>query len=212
MRKKLFILAAALLLAATSASAQFRWGASAGVVNSTLKFKQDLFAVDHAMGATAGIQGEMIFPGIGFGIDVGLNYTLRGARLHLGEKEIWASQGYGDPRLMLHDIDIPINLRLKWTRLQGLEDYVAPFVFGGPVFSICAGHGGVTTEADPKGALQFAGMDLGVQAGLGFEVLKRWQISGSYNWGMTYATKTRLLDDFSARSRTWTVRVTYFFK
>ncbi|MDE7135392.1 MAG: hypothetical protein K2N91_02065, partial [Muribaculaceae bacterium] len=122
MRKKIFIVAAAILLAATSASAQFRWGASAGVVNSTLKFKQDLFAVDHAMGATAGIQGEMIFPGIGFGIDVGLNYTLRGARLHLGEKEIWASQGYGDPRLMLHDIDIPINLRFKWTRLQGLED------------------------------------------------------------------------------------------
>lgn len=200
------------MLAVFSASAQFRWGATAGADLSTLKFKQDLFTVDQAVGGTVGIQGEMIFPGIGFGIDVGLNYTLRGAKLHLGEKEIWASQGYTDPRLMLHDIDIPVNLRFKWTRMQGLEDYIAPFVFGGPVFSICAGHGGVTTEADPKGALQFAGMDLGVQAGLGFELYKRWQVSGSYNWGMTYATKTRLLDDLSARSRTWTFRITYFFK
>jgi hypothetical protein len=28
---------------------------------------------------------------------------------------------------------------------------------------------------------------------------------------MVYATKTKLLDDFSAKNRTWDVRFTYFF-
>lgn len=205
MKKIAFILiAAVVLIVPVQLSAQFRWGATAGMDITTLKFKQDMFTVDQAVGFQAGVQGEMMFPGIGFGIDVGMIYSMRGATLHLGEKEIWSSLGYANPRCYLHDIDIPINLRFKWTRMMGLEDYIAPFVFGGPVFSILAGHSDID-------ALSYAGMDLGVQAGFGFEVLRRWHIQGSYNWGMTYALKTKLLDDLSARSRTWSVRVTYFF-
>lgn len=200
----MLLLVAAILTPATLRG-EFRWGATAGVDFTTLKFKQDLFSVDQTTGFQAGIQGEMMFPGIGFGVDVGMMYTMRGAKLNLGEKLIWSSQGYTDPRCYLHDIDIPISLRFKWTRLQGLEDYIAPYIFGGPVFSILAGHSDID-------ALDYAGMDLGVQAGLGFEIMKKWQIQGSYNWGMTYALKTKLLDDLSARSRTWSVRVTYFFK
>lgn len=212
MKKLLFSIIALIFILAPEASAEMRWGATVGADFSTLKFKQDLFSVDSNVGAQAGIQGEMMFPGIGFGVDVGLMYTMRGAKLHLGEKEIWSSLDYTSPRVILHDIDIPISLRFKWTRMQGLEDFVAPFVFGGPVFSICAAHSSVDTPADPDGAMKYAGLDLGVQCGLGFEIMKRWQIQGSYNWGMTYATKTRLLDDLSARSRTWSIRLTYFFK
>ena len=41
--------------------------------------------------------------------------------------------------------------------------------------------------------------------------MRRWQIQGSYTWGMTYALKTKLLDDFSAQNRTWSIRAIYFF-
>jgi hypothetical protein len=88
--------------------------------------------------------------------------------------------------------------------MQGLEDYVAPYVFGGPTISFLAAHSSVD-------AYSYAGGELGLQAGLGFEIYKNWQVQASYTWGMTYALKTKLLDDFSARNRTWSVRVTYLF-
>ena len=38
--------------------------------------------------------------------------------------------------MYLHMLEIPLHLRFKWTRMNGLEDYIAPFVYGGPDFSI----------------------------------------------------------------------------
>lgn len=206
--KKLLIIAAlccVVMLIPAKASAQtFRYGPTIGVNMTDLIFKQDLVTVDQSVGFHAGVQGELMFPGIGFGIDIGLMYTQRGATVNLGEKEIWSSLGYTNPRVYLHYAEIPINLRFKWTRMNGLEDYIAPYVFGGPTFSILAGH----SDLD---AFKYAGVDLGLQAGLGFELFRRWQIQASYTWGMTYALKTKLLDDFSARSRTWSLRLTYMF-
>lgn len=201
-----FLIAVLAIFVSSTAGAQMRWGATAGVNINSMKFKQDLFSVSSAVGESAGIRGEMMFPGIGFGIELGLYYQQQGATLHLADKPniIWSSQGYGDERVYLHNISIPFNLKFKWTRMQGLEDYIAPFVFGGPILQIQAGH----SKCD---ALKYSGGDVELCAGVGVELLKRWQIAGSYIWGMTYALKTAQLFDLSARNRTWDVKVTYFF-
>ncbi|MBD5191303.1 MAG: PorT family protein [Barnesiella sp.] len=204
---KKFLLSIILLLTLTGvekASAQFRYGATAGVDLTTLNFKQDLISIDQSVGYQAGLQCEMMFPGIGFGIDFGLLYQQRGATLNLGEKLVWSSLGYGKERLYLHDVIIPIDLRFKWTRMDGFEDYLAPYVFGGPVIAFTVAHNNLD-------AMSNAGGNLGVQVGLGAEIFKKWQIQGSYMWGMTYSTKTKLLDDFSARDRVWSVRVIRYF-
>ena len=52
--------------------AQFRAAGVAGVNISTLNFSQDLVPVKSSVGYQAGILGELMFPGIGFGIDLGL--------------------------------------------------------------------------------------------------------------------------------------------
>lgn len=199
-----FIIAVVALCGAKEASAQFRWGVTAGVDFNDMNFKQDLFSVEQALGETVGIQAEMMFPGIGFGLDMGLRYEQRGATLNLGEKLLWESQGYGKERLYIHYVDIPFHLKFKYTRLQGLEDYIAPFVYGGPTFAIQAGH----NKCD---AIDFSGGEISLTAGVGVELYKRWQLSASYTWGMTYALKTKQLTDLSARNRTWDIRVTYFF-
>lgn len=185
-------------------SAQFRWGPTVGANLTDLTFKQDLVEVDRVAGYSAGVQGEFMFPGIGFGIDLGLIYNQKGAKVNLGEKRVWSSLGYGDERAYLHYVQIPLHLRFKWTRMNGLEDIIAPFVFGGPDFTILAAHGGCE-------AFDYAGGELGLSVGGGIELLKRYQISFSYNWGMTYALKTKLLDNFSARNREWNIRLTYLF-
>lgn len=192
------------IVAAVGAHAQFRLAPIVGGTLTNLKFKQDLVAVDQVFGAQAGVQAEMMFPGIGFGIDLGLIYNLAGAKVNLGERLIWSSQGYGNEHVMLHQLNIPIHLRFKYTRLGGLEDYIAPFVYGGPDFNINLAHNNC-------GAFDVPGGDLSLVAGAGVELMRRWQLSASYSWGMTYVIRTNLLTDFSARSRQWTVRLAYFF-
>ncbi|MBO5780153.1 MAG: PorT family protein [Muribaculaceae bacterium] len=195
------IIIAALLTPAV-ASAQFRWGPTVGFDHTTMHFNQDLISVDGKPGFQAGLLSELMFPGIGFGIDMGLMYTMRGAQVNFSEKTVW--DDCGNPRSYLHYIDIPINLRFKWTRMQGFEDYLAPYVFGGPIATIMVAHNNVD-------AFNYSGGDVGAQVGLGVEVFRNWQIQASYIWGLTYAVKTKLLDDFSAQNRTWSLRVTYLF-
>lgn len=202
--KKFLILSIILLSVFGAAKAQFRYGPVVGVTLNSLVFKQDLVDVTQQVGYMAGIQGELMFPGIGVGIDLGLFYNQQGAMVKLGQKEIWASEGYGSERVYLHNIQIPVHFRFKYTRLNGIEDKIAPIVFGGPEFNIQVAHG----RCD---AFKYSGGDLGLTAGVGAELFRRWQVTGSYTWGMSYALKTKLLDDFSAQSRQWTVKVAYFF-
>lgn len=206
MKKLLLLIVIAVASAALpiSTSAQFRYGPVAGATINSLVFKQDLVSISSTPGGLAGIMGELMFPGIGFGIDLGFIYTQQGAKVNLGEKLIWSSLGYGKESVYLHNISIPVHLRFKYTRLNGLEEKIAPFVYGGPDFSIQVGHSNAS-------AFKCSGGDLGLTAGIGVELYRNWQVSGSYTWGMTYALKTKLLDDFSARSRQWTVRVAYLF-
>lgn len=201
---RLVVSAIILVLGVSMARAEFRWGPTAGVSLTNLNFSQDLFSVDRSIGPVAGVMGEMMFPGIGFGIDIGALYSQEGATLHLGERKIWAVDGYGNERAYLHYLQIPINLRFKWTRMNGFEDTLAPYVFGGPSVSILCG------KSDIK-AIDYAGGCIGVQAGVGVELFRRWQIQGQYMWGMTYALKMAKLNDDSARGGNWQIRVSYLF-
>lgn len=195
-----------LLLAGCSlaANAEFRWGPTAGVNLSTLKFSQGLFSVDKSIGEVAGVTGEMMFPGIGFGVDISAMYAQEGATLNLGERKMWASEGYASPRVYLHYLQIPVNLRFKWTRMNGFEDTLAPYVFGGPSISILCGHSSVK-------AIDYAAGCIGLQAGVGVELKRHWQIQGQYMWGMTYGLKMNKLTDYSGLSRVWQIRVAYMF-
>lgn len=203
-RKILPILAIALLLTATAATAQVRRGVEAAFNLTGLHMKQDLVTVNNVPGFKVGITIESMFPGIGFGINTGAYYSLRGANMKLGEKKVWAADGYGDVRPYLHYLEIPFHLRFKWTRMNGLEDYVAPFVYGGPTLGLMVAH----SKCD---ALSHAFGEVGLTAGLGFEIVHRWQITGSYTWGLTYALKTLKLDNYSGRNRQLSVGLTYFF-
>lgn len=190
--------------AVISAGAQFRYAPLIGYNNTTLKFNQDLINVNHVSGFRAGVQGELMFPGIGFGLDIGALYSMDGAQVNLGQKEIWASEGYTDSRVYLHNLEIPVNLKFKWTRMQGLEEYIAPYVFGGPTFDFLLGHSHIK-------AIDYHVLTLGLQVGIGFEILKKWQIQGEYNWGMSTQLKTVKLDDFSAKNRRLSITLLRYF-
>lgn len=214
MKLKRHIIIALLGAVALGASAQgngdrFRYGPSAGVNITDSHFKQTIVGTSTTVNPTAGLQCEFIFTSFGLGIDFGVGYSAIGAKINLGQKPIWALQGYGDERVMIHNLQLPLHLRFKWTKMQGVEDYVAPFIYGGPEFNIQLAHS--RHKADGQKAFRFSGGDIALGCGFGLELFKRVQVSGGYTWHMTYDLKTTLLEDYSARMRGWNVRVAYMF-
>ena len=211
--KKIYSILFVLMLLCVPAQmmAQFRYAPVAGVNITDLKFKQDLFPVSKMVGCQVGVMGELMFPGIGFGIDFGLLYNQVGAKTDLGSREIWRADGFGRETALVHMLQIPVHLRFKWTRMNGLEDIVAPFVYGGPDFGICVGHNNIKGNAGVPNPFEYSGGDLGLTAGGGAELYKRWQVSVQYTWGATFLLKTRKLENMSAQNRQWSVRVAYFF-
>lgn len=203
MIKKLFTLIA-LLSIAFGASAEFRWGPTAGLNVSSFFWKQKLCPTSQLAGYQVGVMGELMIPGIGFGLDMAVKYHLNGANVDFSKYEIWSSDGIGDQKVWMHTIEVPIDLRFKWTRMNGVERYIAPFVYGGPVF-----YFNVATNSQP--ALEHPAASVGMQCGLGAELFEKFQISAGYVWGVSYQIRTIKLDNYSARAQGWLLNVAYLF-
>lgn len=202
MRKFLTLLL--LVVSAFTASAEFRWGPTAGWNISNYYWKQPLLHSDQRSGFQAGLMGELMIPGIGFGIDLGARYAYRDATVNLGDFPVWSTDGYQNGSLRLHRLEIPLNLRFKWTRMDGLEHYVAPFAFVGPLFAFNLAQSDCNAIEHPAGSV-------GLQFGIGGEFLEHIQLSASYIWGTCYDIRTVKLDNNSARNSAWTINLAYLF-
>lgn len=192
------------MASALAASAEFRWGPTAGANFGTLHWKQKLLQTSGRTGLQAGLLGELMIPGIGFGIDLGLRYSMNGAHENFGDFKIWNSDGIKNQDVWMHTIQIPLNLKFKWTRMNGFEQTLAPFVFGGPVFNF-----NIATNDQP--ALEHPLGFVAMQCGAGVELFEHWQISGGYSWGISYQVRTIKLDNYSAQTRGWFVNAAYLF-
>lgn len=200
-KKALLIILAAVAL---TASAEFRWGPQAGLNINDYYWKQPLLKSDMRCGANAGLLGELMIPGIGFGVDFGLMYNLHSATIDLGSHYVWSSDGYKDIDYRMHTIQIPVHLRFKWTRMNGVEHYVAPFAFVGPTFNFKVASSKCDAIEKPAGSV-------GLQFGLGGELLEHIQLSLAYQWGVTYELRTVKLDNLSATASSWNINVAYLF-
>lgn len=192
------------LAVALSASAKFRWGPTVGANFPYYYWRQNLVPSTTLPGFAVGLQCELMIPGIGFGVDFGLKYVNRGGKVDFGKQVVWSSDGIGKTDLRLHTLQIPVNLRFKYTRLNGVENIVAPFVYGGPKLNINLGN----TKCD---AIERYGVSLGLGCGLGAELFRKFQISGGYVWDVTTDVETHKLDDFNARLEGWVVDFAILF-
>lgn len=199
-------------LVSLAASAQFSYGPQLGANFSELKFKQKIVDTSMQVGPSAAVQCEFIFTDFGLGIDFGLGYSMTGAKVNLGQKPVWSlpqQGGFGNETTLAHNLWLPVHIRWKWTKMQGVEEIIAPIVYGGPEFNIQLANS--RNRNHGIDAYRFSGGDVQLACGAGVELFRHWQITAGYSWGMTYMVKTRLLDDYSARSRGWNVRLAYMF-
>lgn len=203
MKKK--IMTALLACAAVfGANAEFRWGPTAGINISNYYWKQKLIDNHQLVGPQAGIMAEVMIPGIGFGVDFGVRYQMIGATVDFSQQPVWAEDGIKDMKVWNHLVQLPINLRFKWTRMQGLEQYIAPLAYAGPVFNF-----NVASTKTP--ALEHPAGWLALQCGIGAELFERFQITGGYLWGVSYLQRTVKLDNFSSRAQGWQINLVYLF-
>lgn len=209
MLKKLSLLALMAVAVFMPAAAQFRYGPQIGGNLSTFHFRQEgLVEASQSFNPHAMLNCEFIFTHFGLGIDFGLGYTMTGGIVTL-DKPIWAVNGFGRERVMIHNIMIPVHLRYKCTQLQGVENIIAPIVYAGPEFNIQVGHS--RHERNGQKAFQFSGGDVALACGIGVELIKCIQITVGYTSSVTYAMRTAQLEDFTAVTQGWTFRVGYLF-
>ncbi len=204
--RSLITLAAGLAALASPLASEgaFRWGPTAGLNINSLHWKQKLLETSQTVGAQAGVMAELMIPGIGFGIDFGLKYSMQGAKVNFGQYPVWSVSGYGDENVVIHTLEIPFDLRFKWTRMDGLEDIIAPFAYAGPAFTFNLGDNNI-------GALEYPAGFVAIRFGLGLEFIKKIQLSAGYSLGVSYITRTVKLDNLSAQPRSWNVALTYLF-
>lgn len=201
------VLLALICALAAQAQPERRWGVTVGGNYNEIHFKQtDIFQSDRMFGPSVGLTGDMMIPGVGFGVDASILYTMRQGRLHLGDRRVWESQGLGDEVARQHYLDIPLNLKFRYSRLGGVENTIMPFVYAGPTFSFLVGHNNVGN------ALKYTTLSVLLHAGVGIELFNRVQVSGGYSFSIGQNLGTKLLDDHVAKHRTWFVQATYFFK
>ena len=206
--KKTTLLLAALLLTASTALAQTtsRWGITAGANINNVHFKQsDILQTKTMRGPQVGLTGEMNFSGIGFGVEGALLYSLRQGKVNYGGREAWASLGAENETVAMHYIDVPLHLKFKWHRMEGLENTIMPLLYLGPQFSFLAG-------ANHKSLNTYAPVSVYMDIGLGVELMERVQIRGGYKFSIGQSFHTKLLDENVAKNRTWYFNVTWFLK
>lgn len=191
------------LIAIVNANAELRWGPSADVNFTSFRWKEKLLDTQRRTGADAGVMAEIMIPGIGFGVDAGIRYSLQESHVDFGKWEVWNSDGFRDQNVLLHSVQIPLHLRFKYTRLEGLEETIAPLAYVGPVFAF-----NVATNCK---ALETPAGSVYLDFGIGAELFEHFQISGGYLWGLSYAVRTVKLENLSARADGWHVNLSYFF-
>lgn len=200
--KKLVLALLAIVLGLT-ANAELRWGPTASLNFNTFHWKEPLLETHLRPGFDAGIMSEVMIPGIGFGVDAGITYGMRAAKVNFGEWEVWKTDGFGDENVMVHTINIPLHLRFKYTRLEGIEETIAPLAYVGPVFQFnVAGNCKALEQPLGSVALDF---------GLGCELFKKFQVSVSYLWGLSYTTRTLKLENLSARADGFRINLACLF-
>lgn len=184
-----------------AAQAQFRFGVKAGVnlnnlhLNNTAKTLGD----DNQCGWTAGVMTEFQVPLIGLCFDLSAMYTRMNSELTNGQEDVNIGKDF---------LEIPLNIKYKFG-LPVVGNIISPYLFTGPSFAF---------KLDKKtlNAIENKTFQTTWNIGLGVELVKHLQISGSYGIGMNNAVKFLEFEGVNpvtvkVKNNYWTITAAYLF-
>lgn len=184
------------------ANAQFRFGVKAGLNMNSLHLNnlEDNFSKDNHCGYTVGVMTEFQVPIIGLAFDLSAMYTRMNSDL---DSKVPEEENVAYNKNFL---EIPLNLKYK-IGLPLVGSIITPYVFTGPSFAI-------KLDKNSLDAIKTKTCQVAWNVGLGVELIKHLQISGSYGFGMNNVAKfTGLVntETVKVKNNYWTVTAAWLF-
>ena len=163
--KKIFAVAALMLLIAVPASAQLSYGIKGGLNITRPSLDLNVVSADNQTGFFVGPMVEFTVPIIGVGVDASLLYNNKGMKF----TDVTSGK---DLNQTLQYIDIPINLKYTY----GLGSIAGVFVTTGPQFSFNIG-----SKKLNWGDYTLKSSEFSWNVGLGAKLLGHLQLGYNYN-------------------------------
>ncbi len=180
------------------ANAQLRFGVKAGLNLNSLHLSnlEKNFNDDNKCGYTLGVMTEFQVPVIGLCFDLSAMYTRMNSEIDAPEGEKVAYNK--------NFLEIPLNLKYKFG-LPVIGSVFTPYLFTGPSFAF-------KLDKNTGDALKTKSCQVAWNVGLGFELIRHLQISGSYGFGINnIADHWVNTEDAKVKNNYWTVTAAWLF-
>ena len=200
-------LVAVMLMLASQAQAQIKFGVKGGLNVTTMKFNRHVLDKSNSEGFYFGPTMKFTLPVVGLGVDASALYNQCSSKMtaEQGNEQIITDR---EETLTRQAISIPVNLRYD----VGLGDDASIYFFAGPQASFNVG--GKIKDIDWK----WADTDFSVNVGFGVMLLSHLQVNTNYNVGIgktgelgEHSVFTHLRNDFHGRANTWQLGLAYYF-
>lgn len=200
------VLLLTVLMAASTAHAQIKFGLKGGLNVTSMSFNSDVFDASNRTGFFIGPTVKVQLPLVGLGLDASALYDQREAKVKVA--------GYNtETTLKSQAINVPINLRYG----VGLGSVANVFLFAGPQFGFNVGD--KDQRLTDKSTWSMKNSNFSINVGAGFTVLSHLQISANYNiaCGKTAdASVKEGLEQLSnkevrTRANAWQIALAYYF-
>lgn len=208
--KKISILLLVAVLGAFGAQAQIRFGIKAGANFNKIHFSdvESSFQPDNSCGWNAGVMTEFTVPIVGLCFDASLLYSRMNNAISSDFNKEVADALDSDMSYGKNFLEIPINIKYKFG-IPVIGSIIKPFIYTGPSFAF---------------KLDKSIMDKTFQCawniGIGVELIKHLQISGSYGFGINNVAKEVMknvdpdfgdIEKIKAKNNYWTVSAAWLF-
>lgn len=210
--KRIFTSAAVaivMLLAATSAQAQIKFGLKGGLNVTDMSLSKEVFNADNQAGFFIGPTVKFSLPLIGLGIDAAALYDQRQAKVkgEVGYEQITIEERSLDSK----HINIPINLRYG----IGLGSVASLNFFAGPQFGFNVGKKHQELVDDATWNLKSSAFSVNVGAGVTiashFEVSANYNIACGRTGDVTFEDTVNKVFKKHGRANAWQIGLTYYF-
>lgn len=208
--RRVLLLMTMIMLTSSVANAEFRFGIKAGLNVNKLHFNQNVWDASNRTGFTAGVMTEFTVPLIGIGMDLSLMYTRMNSEV-TSEPADMVTQAASTPGTPVDGsvgknfLQIPLNLKYKLT-IPAVSAIIKPYVFTGPSFNF-------KLDKNTWDDLRSKTCQVAWNLGLGVELIKHLQISGSYAWGINNIAKNVGINstDIDLKNNYWTITAAWLF-
>ena len=210
--KRIFTSAAVaivMLLAATSAQAQIKFGLKGGLNVTDMSLSKEVFNADNQAGFFIGPTVKFTLPIIGLGIDASALYDQREAKVkgEVGYEEIFIKERSMKSKY----INVPINLRYG----IGLGSVASLNFFAGPQFGFNVGKKHQELVDDATWNLKSSAFSVNVGAGV--TIASHFELSANYNIAcgrtgdVTFEDTVNKVFKKHGRANAWQIGLAYYF-